>query len=133
MIDAGTWMTTITSSTASGVSSFVVADSRYFYDGWGIPGETGDIIMTQNCAVTTVKSIDYETHTITVNPPIDIIEGEGLALNFSDSAPDIGAHEYQGDPCKPIDEDETYNKPIDEDQAIALSSPSGFMIISNQN
>ena len=94
MIDAGAWLTTITNSTASGVSSFVVDDSRYFYDGWGIPGETGDIIKTQNGEVTTIQSINYDTHTITVSPAIHIVKGEGLALNYSGSAPEIGAYEY---------------------------------------
>lgn len=94
MIDAGAWLTTITNSTASGVSSFVVDDSRYFYDGWGIQGETGDIIKTQNGEVTTIQSINYDTHTITVSPAIHIVKGEGLALNYSGSAPEIGAYEY---------------------------------------
>lgn len=94
-IDAGAWLTKITSSTASGVSSFIVANSRYFYDGWGIPGETGDIIKTQNGAVTSIKSINYDTHTITVSPAIDIAKGEGLALNYYGSAPEIGTYEYR--------------------------------------
>ena len=96
MINAGAWLTTITSSTASGVSSFVVADSRYFYDGWGTPGEVGDTIKTKNGQITKIQSIDYDTNTITVNPAINIIKNEGIALNYSGSAPDIGAYEYNG-------------------------------------
>jgi hypothetical protein len=95
LVDAGAWLTTITSASASAQTSFKVADARYFYDGWNIPSERGDVIKTQGGEVTTIKSISYETNTITVNVPIDIVKGEGLALNYSGSAPDIGAHEYQ--------------------------------------
>ena len=123
MIDAGTWLTTITSGTASGVSSFVVDDSRYFYDGWGIPEETGDIIKTENGKVTTIISIDYETNTIKVSPAINTVNGEGLALSYSGSAPDIGAHEYHF----------VIAKPLSKDDAFALSSPTGFCIITSQN
>lgn len=114
MIDAGAWLTTITSSTTSGVSSFVVDDSRYFYDGWGIPGEKGDIIKTQKGEVTTITIIDYNTHTITVRPAIDIVKGEGLAFNYSGSGPDIGAYEYGG-------------------KTDMVSPPSGLVIKVSQN
>jgi hypothetical protein len=96
VIDAGAWLTTITSSTASGMSSFTVDDAGYFYDGWGIPGGTGDVIKTAGGKVTTIQSINYDTNTLTVSPAIDIVQGEGLTLNYSGKAPDIGAYEYHG-------------------------------------
>lgn len=96
LIDAGAWLTTITSSTANGVSSFTIADAGYFYDGWGMPGETGDVIKTAGGKVTTIQSINYDTNTLTVSPAIDIVQGAGLALNYSGKAPDIGAYEYGG-------------------------------------
>jgi hypothetical protein len=94
LIDNGAWLTTITSSTANRKTSFTVVDSRYFYDGWGIPGEIGDRIKTQQGETTTITNINYDTNTITVTDPIDIVNGEGLSLNYFGSAPDIGAHEY---------------------------------------
>ena len=94
MINAGGWLTTISSTTANGQTSFVVDDTGYFYDGWGIPGETGDVIKTEHGQVTTIQRINYATNTITVSPAIDIFKGEGLALNYLGSAPDIGAYEY---------------------------------------
>ena len=106
MIDAGAWLTTITSATANGVTSFKVNDAGYFYDGWTIPGETGDVIKTKNGQETTILSINYYTNTITVNPAIDIVNGEGLSLNYSGSAPDIGAYEYEiigASPASPIE------------------------------
>ena len=94
MIDAGAFLTTVTSTTASGRTAFIVDDAAYFYDGWGIPGETGDKIKTEHGQVTTIQTIDYDTHTITVSPAINIVNGEGVALNYFGSAPDIGAFEY---------------------------------------
>lgn len=114
MINAGTWLTIITSSTASGVSSFVVDEPGYFYDGWGIPGEKGDIIKTQNGEITTIMSINYDTHRITVSPAINVVKGEGLALNYSGSSPDIGAREYG-------------------ETADIISPPNGLIIKINQN
>ena len=93
-IDAGTWLTTITSPTANAQTFFMVNDAGYFYDGWTIHSETGDVIKTQKGQVTTIQSINYDTNTITVSPAIDIVNGEGLALDYSGSAPDIGAYEY---------------------------------------
>jgi len=94
MIDKGMFLTTITSPTANSQTSFRVADAIYFYDGWGIPGEVGDTIKTKNGQITIIQSIDYDTNTITVNPAINIIKNEGIALNYSGSAPDIGAFEF---------------------------------------
>lgn len=95
-IDAGGWLTTITSSTNTGQTSFVVSDSMYFYDGWDIPGETGDIIKTEGGEETTITDINYGTHTLTVSPAIDIVNGEGLSLTYNGTAPDIGAYESTG-------------------------------------
>lgn len=95
-IDAGAWLTTITSSTAGSETSFTVDDAGYFYDGWGVPGETGDTIKTENGQETTITSINYGSNTITVSTAIDIIKGEGVALDYTGTAPDLGAHEYSG-------------------------------------
>ena len=96
LIDAGTFLTIITSPTVNSQTSFTVDDAGYFYDGWGMPGEAGDIIKTENGQVTTIQSINYDTNTITVSPAINIIKNEGIALNYSGSAPDIGAFEFTG-------------------------------------
>ncbi|MCK4627840.1 MAG: hypothetical protein KAT56_02490 [Sedimentisphaerales bacterium] len=108
MIDTGVFLTTITSNTASSQTSFTVVDAGCFYDGWGIPGEVGNTIKTQNGQTTTVQTVDYDTNTITVNPAINIVNNEGIALNYEGTAPDIGAYEYairgdlNGDGCVDI-------------------------------
>jgi len=95
LIDAGMWLTTITSLTANGQTSFTVDDVGYFYDGWSISGETGDQIKTEHGQVATILNINYDMNTINVSPAIDIVNGEGLALNYFGAAPDIGAYEYK--------------------------------------
>jgi hypothetical protein len=90
-IDAGTWLSTIISPTGSG-TSFQVDDVSYFYDGYGIPGETGEIIKTQGGQIATI--VDITGDKITVDKSINWTIGEGLALNYEGAAPDIGAKEY---------------------------------------
>ncbi len=96
LINAGSWLTRITSPSAKSRSTIVVRDASFFYDGWGISGEIGDEIKTQNGFTTRIQSIDYSKNTITVSPAIDITNGEGIALAYSGSSPDMGAIEHKG-------------------------------------
>ena len=99
-INAGTWLTTINSDTANNQTLITLEDATPFYSGagspWFIEGETGDIIETQHGQTTTILSINYDKNTITVSPAINIIRGEGVALDYTGTAPDLGAHEYSG-------------------------------------
>jgi len=93
-INAGTWLTTITSANGSG-TSFVVADAGYFCDGFGII--TGDTIQLQGqTATATISDIDYDTNTITFSPSLTWTNGLGVAQPYSSTAPDMGAYEYNG-------------------------------------
>jgi len=95
LIDAGDWLTTITSANGSG-TSFVVDDARYFFNGWGIVN--GDEIQLEGTAVTVgVTTVDYGTNTITVDESVSWTQGDGVALAFNGDAPDIGANEYEGE------------------------------------
>ena len=99
-IDSGVWLTNIKSSDGSGIS-FVVDDARYFYSGW-IHGENGDLVKTESGQNATITDIDYITNKITVSNSISWTQNEGIALNYSGNAPDIGAYEYGGtSPSKP--------------------------------
>jgi len=92
--DAGTYLTTITSSSGSG-TTFHVEDAGYFMDGWGISGVDGDeiqIIGTSQKA--RITHVDYGTKTITVNAAITWTQNQGIALAYVGAAPDVGAHEY---------------------------------------
>jgi PKD repeat protein len=93
-IDKGGALTTITSSSGSGMS-FKVTDAAYFMDGWGIAGVEGDEIQivgtTQKARIT---KVEYSTNTITVNTSITWTQNQGIALAYVGSGSDVGAHEY---------------------------------------
>jgi len=93
-IDAGAWLTTITSRSGSG-TSFTVADPNYFFAGltaaWRtIPGDT--IQLQGQISTATITSISGNT--ITVATPLTWTNGQGLALAYGGAAPDVGACEY---------------------------------------
>ena len=91
-INTGTWLTTITSETGSG-TEFDVSDVSYFCDGFGIT--VGDEMQLQGqSSPVTITDIDYNTNTITVDESIGWTQGDGVALAYSGTAPDMGAFEY---------------------------------------
>lgn len=91
-IDAGAWLTTITSATGSG-TSFVVEDAGYFTDGEGI--YAGDILRLEGSTVLlSVGDVNYSTNTITFSNSVSWTQGAGVALNYVGSAPDQGAFEF---------------------------------------
>lgn len=93
-IDAGTWLTTITSANGSG-TSFTVADALYFFSSWGTSaGHTvpSDIIQLQGQTnQATITGISGNT--ITVNTSLSWVNGQGVALAYTGVAPDVGAFE----------------------------------------
>ena len=64
-------------------------------DGWGIPGVQGDRIQilgtTQKAKIT---SVNYDTNTIVVDTNLTWTMGQGIALAYEGSTPDLGAFEY---------------------------------------
>lgn len=97
-IDSGIALTT-TVSAGSG-SVLRVQDARYFYDGFGIPGEKGDMIMVGNSPAVRLTSIDYGRNEITLSSSISWSAQAPVNLAYSGAAPDVGAHElyaeYEG-------------------------------------
>jgi hypothetical protein len=92
MIDAGAWLTKITSPGGSG-NTFYVADSRYFSNGFGVI--PGDKIQIQGQPATVrIKSVNYSTHEIVVDRSVSWQKGNGVSLPYTGAAPDIGAFEY---------------------------------------
>jgi hypothetical protein len=94
MSDAGTWLTAVTSSSGSG-TSFTVGDPNFFFAGMTAAGHTvpGDTIQLQGQSATaTIAAISGNT--ITVNSSLTWTNGQGVALPYSGSAPDVGAFEY---------------------------------------
>ena len=93
LIDAGDFLTkTVEAKTDS--TSMRVDDAAYFYDGYGIAGEQGDLIQLQGGTTTArIVAVDYTSQTLTLDRPFSWTAGQGVALQFSGNAPDIGAFE----------------------------------------
>ncbi len=95
MIDAGRFLTTTVGS-GSG-TTLVVDDAGYFYDGFGIAGEAGDEIQLQGSNETArIVEINYANHTITLDRALSWNAGQGVALKYNGTAPDMGAFEHAG-------------------------------------
>ena len=89
LIDQGAWLTTAASS-GSG-TSLEVADSGYFVDGFGIPGEVGDLIQLEGQTDTArILSIDYASDTLTLDASLVWSAGDGVSLPYTGAGPDPG-------------------------------------------
>lgn len=85
---------TVTSSAGKG-RVVAVADALYFYDGFGIPGETGDLILIGQKEARIVKR-NVVTNELTLDRELEWAAGASVNLPFSGKAPDLGAYEYGG-------------------------------------
>jgi len=93
MIDAGAFVTRTVG--AGNGKVMTVEDVGYFYDGFGIPGETGDIIQLEGGLPTArIVRIDYANRTLTLDKAISWTRGQYLHLQYSGVRPDIGAFEF---------------------------------------
>lgn len=90
-IDRGEHLT-VTRSAGRG-KVVAVADARYFYDGFGIPGEKGDEIRIGTQAAR-VMARDLAANTLTLDRELRWQAGEPVNLPFSGIAPDPGAYEF---------------------------------------
>ena len=101
-INNGDWLTNITSPSGSG-TSFKVAQSQFFMDGFGIV--EGDLIQLENQTKRAkITNVDYDNNIITVDTNLSWTNGLGVALSYEGSTPDIGAIEYTdvSDPCEGV-------------------------------
>jgi len=102
-IDAGGWLTTIVSPSGSG-TNFTVADPGFFWPGVTAAGAVfpGDTIQLQGQTVrSTITAIDYRTGVLTLSSSLSWTNGQGVALAYNGSAPDMGAYEYGGLGARP--------------------------------
>jgi hypothetical protein len=71
-----------------------VKDSRYFYDGYGIPGEKGDLLyIGENKTQARVIQNDTELNVLTLDRPISFKKGDAINLAYTGKAPDLGAYQ----------------------------------------
>jgi hypothetical protein len=93
MIDAGAYLTTTVGSDNGQIMQ--VADAGYFYDGFGIVGEQGDLIQLEGQITTArVLGVNYATNTLMLDKPLTWNDGQGVSLAYFGNAPDIGKYEY---------------------------------------
>jgi len=71
-----------------------VGDARPFYDGFGIPGERGDLVFVgaKKQQAVVVKA-DIEAHVLTLDREVTWQAGDGVSLPHLGKAPDLGAYE----------------------------------------
>jgi hypothetical protein len=93
-IDAGAHLTQVTSAGTG--STISVADPFYFYDGYGIDGESGDWIMVGTVLARVVR-VDTTAKTLELDRSIDVFINDTVSLPFSGAAPDLGAFEENAD------------------------------------
>jgi len=92
MVDTGAFVTRIVGAGTGKV--LPVEDVGYFYDGFGIPGEIGDIIRLEGGSSTArVVRIDYTNRTLTLDQSLTWTRGQYLHLQYSGARPDMGAFE----------------------------------------
>ena len=92
-IDAGKPLATVR---ASGVGrEMPVDDARPFYDGFGIPGERGDLVYVgpaRKQAI--VTKADITANRLTLDRELSWNTGDGVSLPYMGEAPDLGALEF---------------------------------------
>lgn len=93
MIDAGAFATRAVG--AGSGEALKVEDAGYFYDGFGIPGESGDLIRLEGGGPSArIVRIDHAGKTLLIDRPIAWEGGQRLHLEYSGIRPDPGAFEF---------------------------------------
>ncbi len=78
-----------------------VDDARWFFDGFDIPGETGDLIYVgDDKKPARVLRADTKGRKLILDRDLAWRKGEGVSLPYAGSAPDLGAYE-QGAEAEP--------------------------------
>jgi hypothetical protein len=98
MIDAGTFLTKITSEGGQG-DQMDVQDSRFFYDGIGIDNHLGDRVMIESATSkviqpATIVKIDRKLNRLYLDKAVTWQKGDRITLAFEGKQPDIGAFEF---------------------------------------
>lgn len=85
----------LANATESGTGrALPVTDARPFYDGFGIPGEQGDLIFVgPRKAQARVVRADTGLNLLHLDRPLAWGKGDSVTLPYSGQAPDIGAYE----------------------------------------
>jgi len=92
----------LTQAVGAGTSNLLpVQYSLYFSDGNGVM--LGDMIQLQGGTATAqIVSIDRKSNTLTLSSPVTFTNGQGIALPYSGSAPDVGAGQVSPAGIRPM-------------------------------
>ncbi|MBO5688764.1 MAG: DUF1565 domain-containing protein, partial [Lentisphaeria bacterium] len=72
-----------------------VEDARFFYDGFGIEGEKGDVIMVgPDKKLARIVRIYHRQKILQLDRAIPVKAGEAVQMAFEGKAPDLGAYEF---------------------------------------
>ncbi len=92
-INSGRFLT-VTVGSGSG-TSMIIADPYVFSDGFGIIEAVGDTIQLEGQTATAIiTDINYTINTLTLDTSLTWTNGQGVALTYFGTTPDIGAYEY---------------------------------------
>jgi hypothetical protein len=86
--DAAALTTTLGSGAAANVVT--VADAGYFYDGWGITGESGDYVKIGSNTPVKVTAVNWTNNTLTLANPISWANGDSVFYAGNDGADNGG-------------------------------------------
>ena len=91
--NAGMYLTVTTRSGKGMV--LPVADAVYFFDGFGIEGEKGDLIMIgKEKEIARVVKANLEKNELTLDREVNWLVNATVSLPYSGNAPDLGALQY---------------------------------------
>ena len=98
MIDKGVLLTEITSDNDT-ADVLTVVDSKFFFDGQGIAGISGDKVMILSKETASLQSaqivkVDNEQRQLYLDKAVTWKKGDKISLAYSGEKPDIGAFEY---------------------------------------
>jgi parallel beta-helix repeat protein len=91
LVDQGAFLTSARSAGTG--TTLPVQDARYFFDGFGIAGETGDTVRLEAGESAHVKRVDYVRNELELDRSLTWTAGQGVSLDYTGRAPDIGAFE----------------------------------------
>ncbi len=121
LIDAGTALTT--AAFGGSGDMILVEDAKYFFDGFGIEGEIGDLISVGDASnQARIVSIDYDNNLINLDRDLEPWStGDPVSLAYSGDAPDIGVYEY-GDDARASVEIDTDSFIVEQNEPINFSA-----------
>lgn len=90
LVGAGAPLTVAVGTVSSG-TQMQVKDAAFFYDGFGISGELGDVIQLDGQTTTArVVHVDYDNLILTLDRAISWLDGQGVNLRYAGAGPNIG-------------------------------------------